>query len=268
MRDPHGKSLRERTLSGYGLSDNDSRTEEILGNRVCQGHSAIRIQGHHPHRSFLHDSLRAPRCSDQFASSPAHPIHHTIESSEHCPKLVASFIDGLTAWALSRGRKEGEYPILVIMDEFRDNPYIPNFISGMTAGAGLGITFYPIVQTLGQLKERYRDSWENIRNNVEYLILFENPDPETQRLVSEIVGEYTTSAKTESKSKGGWSKGYSESERRKRLINPSEIGVIPFGHHIVLARRHQMRPILCKSAFWDQLKEFRRLVPRKARIKT
>jgi len=183
-------------------------------------------------------------------------------------KLVASFIDGLTSWALSRGRKEGEYPILVIMDEFRDNPYIPNFISGMTAGAGLGITFYPIVQTLGQLKERYRDSWENIRNNVEYLILFENPDPETQRLVSEIVGEYTTSAKTESKSKAGWSKGYSESERRKRLINPSEIGVIPFGHHIVLARRHQMRPILCKSAFWDQLKEFRRLVPRKARIKT
>ena len=210
--------------------------------------------------SFQWSELRARPCTVY--------IDYPRADAQAFGKLVASFIDGLTAWALSRGRQEGEYPILVIMDEFRDNPYIPNFISGMTAGAGLGITFYPIVQTLGQLKERYRDAWENIRNNVEYLILFENPDPETQRLVSEIVGDYSTSSKTESKSKAGWTKGYSESERRKRLINPSEIGVIPFGQHIVLARRHQMRPILCKSAFWDQLNEFRRLVPRSARIKT
>lgn len=182
--------------------------------------------------------------------------------------ITALFLEALFSHALTHGRKEDEYPILVIMDEFRDLPIVPNLISVMTQGAGAGISAYILVQGLSQVKERYPDSWQNIENNSEYIMVFENPDPDTQRMLTEKVGKTFVIKKSENLSRTGLVQGGNRQKTEQDLISRQDWGVIPFGRHILLARRHQIRPVWCTSAFWDQIPSIRRRVPRKNRIKT
>lgn len=195
-------------------------------------------------------------------------IDYPREDARAFGNLTAMFVDAIIAHALSRGREEGQYPILIVMDEFRDLPVIPNLISSMTAGAGLGLSLYILVQSLRQLKDRYGDAHHNILNNCDHWIIFENPDKETQEMLSAIVGKTEIEKRSRNVSKWGATNNSNVQRQREDLIAPADWGVIPFGKHILLVRRHLIRPILCNSVFWDQKSAFRRLVPRKNRIKT
>jgi type IV secretion system protein VirD4 len=182
--------------------------------------------------------------------------------------ITSLFIDSLVAWSLGSGRNKGEYPILVMIDEFRDLPFIGQLPSLFTKGAGAGVSVMTIVQSLEQIKERYRDASHNLLDNYEYFVVFGLPNHETQKMLSAIVGERAIKKKSETSQRFSFTGSHTKSEQREQLMKPSDWGVIPFGHHIVLANRHFIRPIYCKSAFWDQLPQYRRRVPRADRIKT
>lgn len=180
--------------------------------------------------------------------------------------LVALFLDTLFSWGLSHPRQEGEYPIFIAWDEFRDAPAIEQLPSMFTRGASAGFSIMLIVQTMQQIKERYPHTWHNIAHNIEHWVLFEMPDIETAKMMGEVIGKTTVDKRSKNYSSGKTSKSVSEVE--EFLITPKEFALIPFGYHIVIARRHQLRPILCKTAFWDKIRPIRRLVPRHRRRRT
>lgn len=182
--------------------------------------------------------------------------------------ITAIFMEAIFQTALTNGRQEDEYPILIILDEFRDLPVFPSLIPVMTAGAGAGICAYIITQDLSQLKEKYGEASPNIINNAEYFIVFENPDPQTQRDLTAKTGKTLETKNSKSTTSIGWTKGRNVSTQDTELIAPEDWGVIPFGKHVLLARRHLVRPVFCKTAFWDKIPRYKKRVPRAARIKT
>ncbi|MAL73364.1 MAG: hypothetical protein CMM62_00110 [Rhodospirillaceae bacterium] len=210
--------------------------------------------------SFTVDDLRDRPCT-VFIDFPR-------EDARSFGPITAMFLDTIFTHALSNGRKENQYPILVIMDEFRDLPVIPNLISVMTAGAGAGLSAYILVQGYAQLKERYPDSYLNIINNCEWQIIFENPDAETQRVLTGTTGKTEYKSSSKQMNSMGAVTGKSQQLKEKDLMENVDWAIIPFGRHILIPRRHQIRPVYCTSAFWDKIPEIRRLVPRKNRIKT
>ncbi|MCZ4283112.1 type IV secretory system conjugative DNA transfer family protein [Kiloniella laminariae] len=223
---------------------------------------------------FASESSRNALAKDsfQFADLRSRPatvyIDFPQEDAAAFGGITSLFIDSLVAWTLGNGRKEGEYPILILIDEFRDLPFIGQLPSLFTKGAGAGVGVMTIVQSLEQIKERYDRVSHNLLDNYEYFVVFGLPNHETQKMLSAIVGERAVQKKSETKQGFNLFGSNTKSEQREQLIKPSDWGVIPFGHHIVLANRHFIRPIYCKSAFWDQLSKYRRRVPRKNRIKT
>ena len=182
--------------------------------------------------------------------------------------LTALFLDSLVAWSLGEGRNQGEYPILLIIDEFRDLPFIGQLPSLFTKGAGAGVAVMVIVQSLEQIRERYTTTSHNLLDNFEYFVVFGLPNHETQKMLSAIVGERSIEKTSETKQGLSLFGSNTKSEQREQLIKPSDWGVIPFGSHILLANRHFIRPVYCKSAFWDKIRKYRKRVPRKNRIKT
>ena len=182
--------------------------------------------------------------------------------------LTALFLDSIVAWSLGEGRNQGEYPILLMIDEFRDLPFIGQLPSLFTKGAGAGVAVMVIVQSLEQIRERYTTVSHNLFDNFEYYVVFGLPNHETQKMLSAIVGERSIEKTSETKQGLSLFGSNTKSEQREQLIKPSDWGTIPFGHHILLANRHFIRPVYCKSAFWDKIGKYRKRVPRKNRIRT
>lgn len=87
------------------------------------------------------------------------------------------------------------------LDEFGNFARISDFASKLTVGGGRGIRFNLFIQNIGQLEDKYdKNVTRTILGNCLTWIYIHSDDPETNKLVSEKLGEYTCMSNSKSSS--------------------------------------------------------------------
>jgi type IV secretion system protein VirD4 len=124
--------------------------------------------------------------------------------------------------------KEGEPPVLVIMDEFPVLGHLESIEKASGMIAGFGVRLWPIIQDLSQLKRHYKESWETFMGNAGLLQAFGNADLTTLKYLSERLGQSTviTVSKgeiTQQQAANGFT-GESVSQTLVPLMSADEIG--------------------------------------------
>ena len=88
-------------------------------------------------------------------------------------------------------RPASEHRILFLLDEFANLGRMEDVLEGISLGAGFGVTFWPILQDMTQLKRRYANAWESFLANSDVLQTFAIQDPFTAEQVTKMLGKTT-----------------------------------------------------------------------------
>ncbi len=99
-----------------------------------------------------------------------------------------------------RHQPKSGYPILMVMDEFAALKRMSMIEHAAAQIAGFDVKMMFVVQTLGQLKDVYKDNWEFVLGNASTRIFFGNDDPLTRETVSKLIGDTETVRTTRSSS--------------------------------------------------------------------
>lgn len=138
-----------------------------------------------------------------------------------------------------------------ILDEFGNFAVIPDFAAKLTVGGGRGMRFNLFVQSIAQIesdtkKTKYgKEGARIITGNCEYWIYISSRDNETQKTISEMIGDYTVMSNSMSNSYNGtrlldWDGGHISASGNligRRLLKPEEISQIKAPHVLVVANR-------------------------------
>lgn len=147
------------------------------------------------------------------------------------------------------------------LDEFGNFAKIPDFSSKLTVGGSRGIRFNLFIQDIGQLEreDKYgRNDTRTILGNCTTWIYLYSDDPETRKLLSEKLGEYTCMSNSQSSSYQSGSFGSRGSESAscnlisRKLLTPDEIGRLQRPYQIVTSRDYpamMQMPDLSKTVF-------------------
>lgn len=155
---------------------------------------------------------------------------------------------------LRGGRLENR--VNFILDEFGNFAVIPDFATKLTVGGGRGMRFNLFLQSMAQLesdgkKVKYgKEGARTIRGNCEKWIYLSS-DEETQKVISDKIGDYTTMSNSESNSYNGTQlfsvNGANISASRnligRKLLKPEELALIQRPEILVLDKR----PVIMKA---------------------
>lgn len=134
--------------------------------------------------------------------------------------------------------QEGGLPVEVSfwLDEFRSIALPPQFLKYLSTCRSRNISINMIIQNIPQLKELYKDSWSQILGGCSALVYLGGNEPETYKLISEMVGKGTYD-------KDSWSRSGSNSTGRlstnedvigRSLLDDSEARKMSYDKCIVL----------------------------------
>ena len=137
-----------------------------------------------------------------------------------------------------------ESPVYFMLEEFCSIDPIKNITSLLATMRGRRIYPAIIIQSISQLKDRYKNSWENIISQCDTLISLGVNDKYTANYVSDMLG--TTTIKTASSSSSKRSNNTSESESQmyqsRKLLLPDE--VLKFDNDKMIVRQRGTDPFL------------------------
>ncbi len=125
-------------------------------------------------------------------------------------------------------------PVLFMLDEMAQLGTMEMMRQAVSLMAGYGMSIWMVWQDLAQLKALYEHDWATFLANAKIQQFFGINDHETARYVSEMLGAATIKVASKSmadnfkyfvfiKSKESCSKGVSESEITRNLLNPDEV---------------------------------------------
>lgn len=132
----------------------------------------------------------------------------------------------------------------MLLDEFGNFMKIPAFSNKLTVGGGRGIRFNLFVQDIAQLEEKYgREAYPTIISNCHVWIYLQSDGPETQKLISEKLGNYTvaTSSHSTQYSGSGISPGNitaSSNLTGRPLLTPDEVSKIKRPYSLITSRNY------------------------------
>lgn len=132
----------------------------------------------------------------------------------------------------------------MLLDEFGNFMKIPAFSNKLTVGGGRGIRFNLFVQDIAQLEEKYgREAYPTIISNCHVWIYLQSDGPETQKLISEKLGNYTvaTSSHSTQYSGSGISPGNitaSSNLTGRPLLTPDEVAKIKRPYSLITSRNY------------------------------
>ena len=130
------------------------------------------------------------------------------------------------------------------LDEFGNFMKIPAFSNKLTVGGGRGIRFNLYLQDFAQLEEKYgRESYPTIISNCHVWVYLQSDGPETQKLISEKLGNYTVASSSQSTQYSGIgiSPGNMTSSSNltaRPLLTPDEVGKIKRPYSLVTSREY------------------------------
>jgi type IV secretion system protein VirD4 len=113
-------------------------------------------------------------------------------------------------------RHRGNRRVVFYLDEFASLGYLEIVETAFAQYAGYGVTLWPFVQDISQLKRHYPAGWQSLMANAEVSIFLPNSDQATNEFVSKRTGLRTVS----STSSGPNGKSYSQTQRP--LLTPDE----------------------------------------------
>lgn len=123
--------------------------------------------------------------------------------------------------------------IQFILDEFANIGIIPEFDKKLSTMRKYGISCAIIVQSLSQLKNIYKDTWETIVGNCDTKLDLRTSDSETNKYISEMLGKKTTVVENRTiQSKGGGSYSYNRSSID--LVTPPQLSHMPKDECLVM----------------------------------
>jgi type IV secretory pathway TraG/TraD family ATPase VirD4 len=107
-----------------------------------------------------------------------------------------------------KGRPATGHPTLFLLDEFAGLKRMEVIENATAQAAGFGVKFFFVVQSLVQLKEIYKDSWEVFLGNSGLQLYFQIADDFTRSYLSRQIGEHEVRRQSQS---GSQSQSDSES---------------------------------------------------------
>jgi len=120
-------------------------------------------------------------------------------------------------------------PVRFLLDEFANTCTIPNFVKILAYARSFGIGIVPILQSLEQIKNMYKDEWGVVVDNCNVLLYLGSiAHMDTLEYMSKLLGKATFDKKTTGRTRGG--KGSSSQNWDvigRELLDPSEIRKIP-----------------------------------------
>jgi len=137
--------------------------------------------------------------------------------------------------------------ILMVLDEFAGLKRMEVIENAASQIAGYGVKMWFVVQTLGQLKDIYKENWQTFLANSGLHLFAQVDDEFTKKYVSDALGEteltrrtqsFTRSSgtssgtstgdsiipNTQSGTQSGTSSGWSEAIHKTHLLSPTEVG--------------------------------------------
>lgn len=130
------------------------------------------------------------------------------------------------------------------LDEFGNFMAINSFATKLTVGGGRGCRFNLYVQSMAQLEDKYgREVYPTIIGNCHVWVYLQADDPETQKLMSEKLGNYTVASSSQSTqySGSGISPGNMTASTNltgRPLLTPDEVGKIKRPYSLVMSREY------------------------------
>ena len=156
------------------------------------------------------------------------------EIEELAPLLRLFFQQVIDLMQESEPGEDEQYPVLMVMDEFRTLGKLERILSAITTIRGYGGRFLIVVQGLSNLAEVYgREGRDNIVQNCGFQVFYTMSDETSAQYVSKRLGRKTV--KQTSKSFGaGRTPTRSYSELGKDLMSLDEIGRLDAARSIVI----------------------------------
>lgn len=139
--------------------------------------------------------------------------------------------------------------LLVVLDEAANTAPISELPEYLSTGFAQGITLITIFQDGSQLKSRYKERADSVKNNSRATMFLPGiKDPETLRYMADLVGKESISKR--SRSQGG---GWSESEQEQEILPAHAARQIRKG--IALLVYHTFPPMMLaqRSYYLDRL---------------
>lgn len=120
-----------------------------------------------------------------------------------------------------------------ILDEFGNFPPIDNFDKMVTESLGRGIGFDIYVQSLNQIKDKYKDAADTVIGNFSYKTYIMGNDNETINDFSESLGKREIVDNQRTGSKNGIDKQWTQSTKEVPLLSPHELLILREGECVI-----------------------------------
>lgn len=140
---------------------------------------------------------------------------------------------------MSKRLNGGKLPrhVRCILDEFANISPIPDFQKILAVMRSRNVSATIILQNLAQLKEKFKDAWENITGNCDTFVFLGGQEQQTLKYVSEKLGKLTLDKRTNGLSRGNMSNSSENWDRLGRELKTSdEIGRMPNEDCIIFVR--------------------------------
>jgi TRAG family protein len=117
------------------------------------------------------------------------------------------------------------------LNELGNFPTIPCLGNILSAGRSRGIRVNAVIQDIQQMEKNYKEDFKNIKTNCQVKLYLKSDDPDTLKMVSESLGNYTVksvgasnSVSTDRTNGGNFSN--SSNLGGRKLLEPAEVGRI------------------------------------------
>jgi hypothetical protein len=141
-------------------------------------------------------------------------------------------------------RHRGDRRVVFYLDEFASLGHLEIVETAFAQYAGFGVTLWPFVQDISQLKRHYGDSWESLMANAEWSFFSANNDQMTCELMSKLAGQQTVVSKSSSNN------GTTYSETARALVTPDEARRLA-KDHVLMFKRGEDVIYLPSANYWD-----------------
>lgn len=151
-----------------------------------------------------------------------------------------------------------QHRLLYLLEEFPSLGRLNFFSSQMRMMRGYGITALLIVQSFKDIISAYGRE-QTIVDNCRIVVTFASSDPETQKMISTMVGTGIEHKLTESRPRGIhlFAGNVGSHEGRRPLLDPGEIGQLPYNEQLVIVSGEKR--FRTKKIQWFKHRQFRRL---------
>jgi type IV secretion system protein VirD4 len=154
------------------------------------------------------------------------PATHLESHSNWLRLMIASALRELLATPAAPRKP----PVLFMLDEFKQLGHLSLISNAMNIARSFGVQLWPFVQDLNQLRELYRDNWENFLGASAAMTAFApRKDLFTMEYLSKLCGQKTVIVESENELHGSSNMGRGRQAQGVPLFRPEDLRAMPDG---------------------------------------